>query len=297
MGEAYAAPEVAAPALYARGMARVRAALLAAASCVWVLVAAWMVTQSSSGRALDLAALQGFVSLRRPRTVGLAEIVAHLGDPLPFLVVTALLVGVALARGRRWVAVGVPLMMVAANATTQVLKPLLPDARGGSSLEGAQILPGSWPSGHATASMAMALGAVLVAPPRLRPLVAVLGAGFAIAVSFSLLALGWHFPSDVLAGYAVAAAWTALGVAGLWALEERRPRRARREAPTSLSAALLAPAGAACAGIGFTALVFLARPRAVLYYAQAHTTFMVGAAAIALTGVALATALAVAMRR
>lgn len=278
-------------------MARVRAALLAAATCVWVLVAAWMVTQSASGRALDLAALQGFVSLARPRTVGPAETVAHLGDPLPFLLVTALLVAVALVRDRRSVALGVPLMMVAANATTQALKPLLPDNRGEASLQGAHILPGSWPSGHATASMAMALGAVLVAPPRLRPLMAVLGAGFAIAVSFSLLALGWHLPSDVLAGYAVAAAWTALGVAGLWGLEERWPRRARREAPTSLSATLLAPACAACAGIGFTALVFLARPGAVLYYAQAHTTFMVGAAAIALTGVALATALAVVLRR
>ena len=62
----------------------------------------------------------------------------------------------------------------------------------------------SWPSGHATAAMSFALCAVLAAPARLRPLVAAVGAAFAVAVCYSFLALAWHYPSDVLGGFLVA---------------------------------------------------------------------------------------------
>jgi hypothetical protein len=145
--------------------------------------------------------------------------------------------------------------------------------------------------------MALALAAVMVAPARLRPAVAVAGAGFAVAVSYSLLALGWHFPSDVMAGYSVAALWTALAVAALWWAASRRP------APTGRGSALrwpeaLGPAAVAIAACGaISLLVFLARPEQVVFYARAHTTFVVAAAAIAALCGALATALALVLRR
>jgi membrane-associated phospholipid phosphatase len=63
--------------------------------------------------------------------------------------------------------------------------------------------------------MCLALCAVLVAPARLRPLVATLGVIYALSVGYAVVALVWHFPSDVVGGFLVAAGWTLVAVAGL----------------------------------------------------------------------------------
>src|SRR5437764_3057436 len=49
------------------------------------------------------------------------------------------------------------------------------------------------------------------------PAVAVLGALFAAAVAYAILIIAWHFPSDVLGGFFVAATWVLLAVAALLA--------------------------------------------------------------------------------
>jgi hypothetical protein len=147
---------------------------------------------------------------------------------------------------------------------------------------------------------------VIAVPPRARPLVAALGAGFAVAVSYSFLTLGWHFPSDVLGGYLVAATWATLAIAVVFALEARRGRPAPAAAAGSAGAgasrvsvgeALVPPAAALLAALMLAGLLALARPHAVVAYAHAHTAFMVGAATIGALALALATALALALRR
>ncbi len=153
----------------------------------------------------DSATLQGFAQLRGTRLDALANAIAHTVDPLPYAVLGLLMAVVALIRGRPRVAVAVPVAMVAASATTELLKPLVGHPRVSEWLgSGADTSVASWPSGHATAAMMVALAAVLVAPRALRPLVALLGTGLAIGVSYSILVLGWHFPSDVLGGFLVA---------------------------------------------------------------------------------------------
>jgi membrane-associated phospholipid phosphatase len=79
--------------------------------------------------------------------------------------------------------------------------------------------------------------AVLVAPQRLRPTVAVLGAIFAAAVGCSLVLLAWHLPSDVVGGYLVGTLWAALAVAGLRAADTRaRSRRLGRSGVRTMRA-------------------------------------------------------------
>ena len=112
-------------------------------------------------------------------------------------------------------AVAIPLLFVATGATTESLKHLLATQRFDEWLGHAQIGAASWPSGHSTAAMTMALCAVIAAPPRLRPTVAAVGGAFAVAVAYAILTLGWHFPSDVFGGYLVAATYVLLAVSAI----------------------------------------------------------------------------------
>lgn len=277
-------------------------ALLAALATAAVATLTWaLALLVPAGRSVDVAALHGFIGLRRPSLLPFAHQFASLGDPGPFIVFGAALMAVAHLRGRPRLMAAVPLILLGASVSTQILKPLLADARVASFLGHAQIRDASWPSGHATAAMSLALCAVLVAPPRLRPAVAAAGAALAVAVSYSLLTLAWHYPSDVLGGFLVAATWTLLGVAALTAAARRWPERTGREAVGRRVQGwreTVTPAAVGIAGASVLAgLVVLARPVAVVAYAQAHTTFVVSALAIAGLGVALATGLALALRR
>ena len=64
-------------------------------------------------------------------------------------------------------------------------------------------------------------------PPARRALVAAVGALFAGAVGLAVVALGWHFPSDVVGGYFVAIAGATLGLAFASRPAARAARRGR----------------------------------------------------------------------
>jgi membrane-associated phospholipid phosphatase len=203
----------------------VAGALLVAALCAIALVLTWAVAALvPATHVKDAVALYDFTLLGGPRLDDLANTLLHLLDPLLYTLWGVLLMAYALWRRRPWVALAVGLVMGLAPLTAETLKPLLahPHAR----IYGDEITAASWPSGHASAATALVLCAVLVAPQRLRPTVALLGAMFAAGVGFSLLVLAWHLPSDVVGGYLVGTLWAALAVAGLRVAEARsRSRR------------------------------------------------------------------------
>jgi len=275
---------------------RPRPPLLGAVAGVAALVAVWAAAFHSEliGR-LDAATLAGYVGLDRGPPARLASALAHLCDPLPFALMGALVVAVALARRRPDLALGAGVLLAGASVTTQMLKPLLGAPRAAEMLGPVQVSLSSWPSGHSTAAMALALAAVLVSPPARRPLVAAVGGLFAVAVPFAVLVLGWHFPSDVLAGYLVAGTWTLAVLAALWALPSRArtaPGDGRPAEATLAPTAIVAFAAASAVG-----LVVLARPEAAIAYAHDHTTFVAAAAAIAAAALAGASGLALVLRR
>jgi membrane-associated phospholipid phosphatase len=263
--------------------------LLAALACLVLLAVTGVLALLVPGvRLRDEATLNGFIALDRPRTEPVAGFVASLANPLPFALIGLVLVAVAVAR-RRWaVAAAVPFIMIGSGITTQVLKMTIEQPRYAEALGTNQISDGAWPSGHATASMAIALCAILVAPARLRPLIALAGGAFAVAVSYAILVLAWHFPSDVMGGYLVAGAWALVAVAGLEAVGARR---SVASPPVGRIVAAGVAGGAAWLGAGA-----LARPGAALEYALDHPSALAGAAALALTAVALAAGLARALR-
>jgi membrane-associated phospholipid phosphatase len=249
----------------------------------------------------DQKVLTGFAGLNRPRVSPILNGIAGLCDPQPFALFGALIVVGAAVRRRPKLAVAIAAALIGANVTTQLMKPLLAHTRTGSVPGVPGISAASWPSGHATAAMSLALAAVLAAPARVRPYVAALGALFAIVVSYSFLALKWHYPSDVFGGFLVAGAWALLAVAALLATSTRTQPAAADEATSksrlSVRDALTPPGLALASAVGLVGLVVLARPQEVVSYARVHTAFMIGAPAIAAVALMVATTVVLALRR
>lgn len=74
----------------------------------------------------------------------------------------------------------------------------------------------SFPSGHAMASSALAFSLMIIFwPTRWRWLAVVVGVVYMVVIGLTRLYLGVHYPSDVLAGWLVSAAWVATMVYAL----------------------------------------------------------------------------------
>ncbi|MEO8966429.1 MAG: phosphatase PAP2 family protein [Solirubrobacteraceae bacterium] len=281
---------------------RARIALYGAGAGALALIAVWFATfHIALVRRLDQSILIGFTGLQRPRLNGVAYFVATLCNPDHYVLLVAVPVIVALVRRRPRHVVAMVAIVLGANLTTQLLKPLLAAPRPIGS-PGLYIDAASWPSGHATAAMTLVLCAVLAAPARRRPLVAALMGAFAIAVCYSFLSLHWHYPTDVLGGFLVAATWSLAGAAALFWAQARWPvpsgtaSAAPREA-ISVASVLRPVASVVACAAAVVAIVAVARPHAVISYASAHSVFVIGAAAIAACGLAIAGGASLALNR
>lgn len=273
--------------------ARARRALVAAAVCaVALLVEGLLAFEWPLARMHDAKSLAGFSSLAfNGRIDTAAGWIAHAATPVPYVLFGAAFVVVAMARGLPRLALAVPLAMGAASATTELLKQV-GEVRYTALSPYPQISAPSWPSGHATASMMVAVGAVLVAPPLLRPLAALLGGALAVAVSYSVLILVRHYPSDVLGGFLVAGTWTSLTLAALW-WDEQRQAPSRRVADGAIGVrATVATAALAVGGLA----VAIALSQIVHTHLQDNGSLIVGACAIAIVATCLMVVLVLALR-
>jgi len=131
-------------------MSRRPLALLALAvfSAVFAVVVWFGALGVPRGRTLDASAMQSFIGAARPPLQPSIVGVAHLADPMPLLLGAILLVVVALVRRRPLMALLVPVIIVGANLTTQLLKPVLADLRVIDIYGTVMVYAGSWPSGH-----------------------------------------------------------------------------------------------------------------------------------------------------
>jgi membrane-associated phospholipid phosphatase len=78
----------------------------------------------------------------------------------------------------------------------------------------------SFPSGHTMSAVALAATVIVLCWPTLRRWPVAIGAtGYALAVGVSRLYLGVHYPSDVIAGWAVTIAWVTVA----WLVVLHRP--------------------------------------------------------------------------
>jgi membrane-associated phospholipid phosphatase len=236
-------------------------------------------------RDVDAAAAGGFIAAAGTDLGTLTARVARLADPGPYLVMGLALVVVALLRGRVARASAVAVLLVVTGATTQALKTSLGHPRAGDIL-GVEL--GSWPSGHATAAMTIALCAVLVAPRAWRGVVAAVGAAYGLAVGLGVLVMEWHLATDVAGGYLVAMGWTLLAVAVLRRVERPVPATARAATGHWGWIAAAALAGVAAARVDAGSLAD---------FAVQHTWATATAAGLCALAAALAASLAATLRR
>jgi membrane-associated phospholipid phosphatase len=264
-------------------------AALAAAGFAVLMGLAYYVPQA---RFLDAASLHGFAALQRPSINGIADFLAQTCNPAPYAVVGVGTILLALGvRGAR-TAAAVTVLLVGANVSSQVLKPLLAQHRElyFTDWHLNNIHDGSYPSGHATAAMAISLALLIVVPRAYRPLTAALGVLFTLAVTFSILLLSWHFPSDIVGGFLVATAWGLVTMAALRYANERWPakgsmRKAARAALPAPSPATLAKIGVAIAAIACVAAAGSAHR--IASFADRHTALVAVASAIAVAALVL----------
>ncbi|MEK6271223.1 MAG: phosphatase PAP2 family protein [Actinomycetota bacterium] len=255
-----------------------RSPLLAAAACflAFAAVLACAYAIAPIGR-LDALGLHRLMALDGPLPTPVANVILHSADPLRLAVMLVVLFACGWALGRRREALGAVALVAGANLTGLILAMALAHPRFYPILGSDQVGADAYPSGHATSAMSIALAAVLVAPARLRVAVASVAAAYVIAVSTSLVVLGWHFPSDVLGGLLVSSGFFFLVVAIIRAGAARRAGVAAQRVGLALSPGLGGAAVAVLAGVG---LIALSRADELLAFARLHTVATVTALAV-----------------
>lgn len=283
---------------------RIKWALGGAGGCLALLAFLWYAAFHVGF--IERADRQVFVSFftltfpyDRHRVFRTATSLVSLCDPSRFVYLALLPIAIALGRRRAYDAGAVLVLLAGASAATLVLKRLLlPQVQVASFPDIASLVPyPRFPSGHATAAMSLVLALTFVAPTSLRPVAAGLGAVFPAAVGYSLLTIGSHFPSDVLGGFLVAAAWSLLTVGMLRGFERRRGVSPSPTAPITVREALTPLVVALAAMLMLAVIVLLSDPRSIVSYLRPHDAMIVGTAVIAALSAIVSTAVLVCVRR
>jgi undecaprenyl-diphosphatase len=181
----------------------------------------WLADEMLEGDTLafDLRVRAAAQAIASPGLTHGLILVSRLGSPAVLGGLGVLLT--ALFVWRRWWrgAILLPLAMVGAGVLDMSLKLAFRRARPTPFFD--YPLPGSYsfPSGHALFAFCFFTAAAALLAPRLEPpalkwLVRIVALALVLAIGFSRIYLGVHYPSDVLAGYAVGLLWSSVIIVG-----------------------------------------------------------------------------------
>ena len=168
---------------------------------------------TSWGQRIDDAAVVG--RTLRPRVLQATDRVLNTISVASLALGGIAVMLVALMRSRPHLALAAGVVIVGANVTTQILKTGIldrPDLVGPRDPLG---VTNSFPSGHSTVAMSLAVAFVLVVPAAARSIAAAGGLVYATLVGAGTVTAGWHRPSDVVAAYLIVMAWAGISVAVL----------------------------------------------------------------------------------
>jgi undecaprenyl-diphosphatase len=205
---------------------RVDSRILAAFFVIVIVAAAFakLASEVSEGETLgfDRAILRGLRSAADPSvpigptwlTKAMIDLTA-LGGYSVLALLTLLVAGYLSASGKRGNAILVVTAVSGGALVGNVLKAIFERARPDIVTHLVTVDTASFPSGHAMNSAVtfLTLGALIARTEKRRHVrIYIVGAAIALTllIGFSRIFLGVHYPSDVLAGWAVGAAWAIL---------------------------------------------------------------------------------------
>ncbi len=200
--------------------ARLLIALAVGGGAVFAAVAV-LASSSAVVADLDRASILGFRTVNSPGAIAgpewlgpLMRDVTALGGAPVMTLLTVALVGYLIVR-RRWAAIGLLVAVVVGQAlAVDALKGLFDRPRPDLVPPLASVSSRSFPSGHASSSASVFLLLALMLAPSLpnraaRHYVLACAIALALLVGMSRVALGVHYPTDVLAGWSFGVSWTA----------------------------------------------------------------------------------------
>lgn len=195
------------------GMFAMAAGLVAL--CATVLVFGGVtedVTRHDGLSTTDPTHLRWFTDHRPHALVSVARVVTELGSPLALALVTLSVAGVLWIRGRRLLLVLAPGVALALGALCAAIgKAIVARSRPPVPLHLVAESGASFPSGHATdatavyLTIAFVVAAFVLRRPIARAMFLFGSSLLAAAIGMSRLVLGVHWPTDVLAGWALGA--------------------------------------------------------------------------------------------
>jgi membrane-associated phospholipid phosphatase len=180
------------------------------------------------------------------RTDTLVNEIAYVGFQVvnfrpTWVLVGAIAVLIALAQWRTRDAILAAALVAGAGGLDLALKALLANPRYQPVPVGSDAYPwkDAFPSGHSAGSLAFSLAFLTVVPIRWQRPTAVAGLAFTLFISSGVLLLNYHYPSDIVAGWLLAAGWWFFLLAALPSSEPSpcpprlpgRPRGLWRRAP------------------------------------------------------------------
>jgi undecaprenyl-diphosphatase len=192
----------------------------------------WLADEMLEGDTLafDLHVRAATHALASPGLTDTLRLVSRLGGPAVLGVLGAGLAGVFV--WHRWWRGAIVLLVAMAGAGVLDTTLKLAFQRTRPTPYFGYTLPHSYsfPSGHALFAFCFfTAGAALLAPrlqhPALRVLVWAVAASLVLAIGFSRIYLGVHYPSDVLAGYTVGLLWSSVLIVGDRVAHARAKRR------------------------------------------------------------------------
>ncbi|HEY7439216.1 MAG TPA: phosphatase PAP2 family protein [Acidimicrobiia bacterium] len=226
--------------------------LVAAIALVLLVALYFFGVRTAWGQRIDAAALRGSGTLRPTAVHAAGRLLATI-DVASLALIGAAIVLVAVTRRRPFLAIGVAIIIGASVVTTEMLKHVILPRPYLGVVDLLRFHP-SFPSGHTTVAMSLAVAATLVTPVRARGWVALVAALYASSIGIATVATGNHRPSDPIGAVLVVTFWAALVMAGLTTISTTVPRE--RQGPTISPA--LALGGIIALGVAFAALVVTA---------------------------------------
>jgi membrane-associated phospholipid phosphatase len=201
-----ARPDETAAATPARGrgfwhvLAHASVAILAAAGVAGVYLAC---IRTPLGQSVDTLMMQG-ADVSHPRIVEVLDKTLNGTTLVSLVLVCVAAAAIGFIRRRIDLALAAGLLVIGANASTQLFKTRLPRP----DLDGFPA-PNSFPSGHTTAAASVAFALILVLPFAIRGTVALIGAAYVAIIAVATVWAEWHRPSDTVAALLVVLAWGA----------------------------------------------------------------------------------------